>query len=280
MSGVAIVELNRDVQEAFMRALELIGGIDDLNTEKRNVVIKVGVFDHRGEMHSTVDVVNAIAKGFNKAPKVFLAESDNYRGAALQRLQIWKELFSERVLPFSLSDDKETIEANVAGEKINLSHMLFKPNVMVSTHILRVYEKGSIIKNLLGITPTSKKAKFHKNLETVLLDLYEAVGGIDLAVLDGTYMDSGVASSKARNRIKMDIIIVGRDAVAVEAVGAEIVGMNPEKMPLIQEAVKRGLGEGDLEKIEVVGCSLESMKEKLASLLPQKRKGRKASLQK
>jgi len=86
------------------------------------------------------------------------------------------------------------------------------------------------------------------------------IGGIDLAVLDGTH-----ATFKSK-RIDTNILIVGRDAVAVETAGATIVGMNPEKMPIIQQAVRRALGEGDIKKIKVLGASIQSIKEKLGTL--------------
>jgi len=73
VSKVAIVEFNGDVQDLFKRALKLIGKIDDLNTTERPVTIKVGVFNHRTETHSTVSVINAIINSFNKAPQIFLA---------------------------------------------------------------------------------------------------------------------------------------------------------------------------------------------------------------
>ena len=41
------------------------------------------------------------------------------------------------------------------------------------------------------LVPDKKKAKFHKNLLKVLLGIYEAVDGIDFAVLDGTYFYGG-----------------------------------------------------------------------------------------
>ena len=272
-SKVAIVEFNEDVRGSFEQALKLIGNIDDLNTKERSVVIKVGVFDHKAETHSTVEVVNAIINGFNKAPEIFLAESDNYRGKGLERLQIWKELFAERVLPFNLSDDKNTRKVKIADEEIGLSHVLFKPNVFVSTHVLRTFERGSILKNLLGLIPDPKKARFHKKLDTVLLDAYEATGGIDLAVLDGTYTYRGAGAmphagpDSARYRIKTNTLIVGRDAVAVETVGATLVGMNPDKMPVIQEAIKRDLGEGRLEKIDILGTPIEIVKEKFSAAM-------------
>jgi uncharacterized protein (DUF362 family) len=137
--------------------------------------------------------------------------------------------------------------------------------------VLRSFEKGSILKNLFGLVPDPKKARFHKNLVTVLLDAYEAVGGIDLAVLDGTYRykEAGNMPHAKRddtmNRWKPNIILVGRDAIAVETVGATLVGLEPEKMPIIQEAVNRGLGEGNIDKIETLGLSLETLKERLAS---------------
>jgi len=261
VSKVAIVEFDEDVQESFRQALKLIGKIDDLNTVDRSVVVKVGVYDHKKKTHPTVSVVNAITNSFDRAPQIFLAESDNYIGKGMERLQIWKELFTTRVVPFNLSEDSTTREVKIADEKIGLSHVLFKPNVLVSTHTLRKYEKGTILKNLLGLIPDRKKVRFHKKLETTLLDIYEAVGGIDLAVLDGTYTYLDPNSDKG---IRTNILLVGRDAIAVEAVGTTLVGLDPEKLPVIQEAMNRGLGEGDVKKIEVLGRSIESLKEKFS----------------
>jgi hypothetical protein len=136
-----------------------------------------------------------------------------------------------------------------------LGSALFKPNVFVSSHVLRTFAKGSILKNLFGCTPMVKKARFHKNeiYAPLLADIFEAAGGIDLAVLDGTCL-YGDATEK---RVPAGLLIVGKDAVAVEAVGAAIAGLKPGKVPVIQEFARRGLGEGDLGKIEILGLSKE-----------------------
>jgi uncharacterized protein (DUF362 family) len=252
-SKVAIVKIEGNVESSLKRALDLIGGISDLDLKNRNVVIKLGVFDQKGKNHTSTDVVKAIISSFHTSPHVFLTESDNYKGTGSQRLKLWRELFTERVTPFNLSEDKETSDIQVADERIPFSHILFKPNVFVSTHVLRKYENGTILKNLLGLVPDAKKARFHKKLPKALVDMYEAIGGIDLAVIDGTFAYVGSSSSK---RKKAGIMVVGRDAVAVEAVGARVVGLDPLKMPVIIEAMKRGLGEGDPSKIEVLGASI------------------------
>lgn len=257
---VAIVKFDENTEaESLKEALRLIGGIDYLNTSKRTVVVKVGVFSHKADNHTSISFVDAIIDSFNKAPKVFLAESDNYQGTGLERLQIWKELFSERVVPVSLSDLKDTRDVTLAGQKMKLSTLLFKPNVLVNTHILRTFQRGSILKNLFGCIPIRKKAKFHKTeiFCSLLADIYEAMGGIDLSVMDGTYLWRGAGDL----RVRMNILLVGKDAVAVETVGAILAGLKPERMPVTQEFVKRGFGEGDLENIEIVGTPLESLRE-------------------
>jgi uncharacterized protein (DUF362 family) len=267
---VAVVEFADDPHESFEKAIELIGKTDDLNTSKRPVVIKVGVFDHNAENHSSVSVVDAIIRNFTKAPKIYLTESDNYRGKGTERLQIWKELFTDRVMPFNLSEDTDTRKVKVADENMKLSHILFKPNVFVSTHILRTFERGTIIKNLFGLVPTVKKAQYHKKLDTLLPDIYEAIGGIDLAVIDGTYLYRGAGADphatrdSSRYRVKMNTLVVGRDAIAVETVGATLAGMKPDKMPILKEAIKRHLGEGNMDNIEIVGNSLEKIIEKFS----------------
>jgi len=260
-SKVGIVEFEGDIARSFSQALDLIGGILDLNTAERSVVVKVGVFSHKAENHASVGLVDAITNCFDRAPKIFLAESDNYRGTGSERLQLWKELFTERVAPFNLSNDPNTKKVKLAGQEMNLSHVLFKPNVLVDTHIVRSFESGSILKNLFGCIPDSKRVKYHKVLPILLADVYEATGGVDLAVLDGTYFWRGAGGSP----VPMNTLLVGRDAVAVETVGAALAGADPQKMPVIQEFVKRDLGEGVLENIEVVGASFEDIRKKFMS---------------
>jgi len=269
VSKVAVVSLEEGAAQAFKEALKLIGDIDDLNTPKRSVVVKVGIFDPKGDQHTSVDVASTIINSFKKAPRVYIAESNNYRGTASDRLQKWKTLFSKRVIPFNLSEDSDTMQVKIADENIAFSHILFKPNVLVSTHVLRTYEQGSVLKNLLGLIPDKKKARFHKKLAQTLIDAYEAVGGIDLAVLDGTHITLSVAQKG--KRVPANVLVVGRDALSVEVVGATLVGLKPEKVPVIREAISRGIGEGDINRVNVVGTSIEDLGEKFQQLIAQEK---------
>lgn len=250
---VAVVSTEEGQEKALRRALDLIGGLADLNTPERPVAIKVGIFDPRARHHTSLPALQAIVSAFDRAPRIYVVESDNYCGKALERLENFKEVFSERVVPFSLSDDPQARPLEIAGEVMAISPALCKPNVLVSTHVLRSFTRGSVLKNLFGCTPMVSKSRFHKAevFNRLLADLFQACGGVDLAVMDGASLFHSASSKK----VPMGLLIVGRDAVAVEAVGATLAGLKPEKMEFLQEFARRGLGEADPSRIEIVGVS-------------------------
>jgi uncharacterized protein (DUF362 family) len=265
LSRVALIELDDDAQAAVSQALDLVGRFDNARIRKTPVVVKVGVFNHKGPRtnYPTVEVVRGITNAFHEAERVYLVESDNYKGSGIERLQVWKDLFSQQIVPFNLSEDADTRQVEIAGETMELSNLLFRPRIFVSTHALRRYEKGTILKNLFGLIPIRKKAVYHKKLVPVILDLFEAIGGVDLAVIDATRTYSGPAARRSK---ETDVIIAGKDAVAVETVGATLIGPKPEKMPIIQEAAKRGLGEGNIDNIEILGTPIEDLKDRFQEL--------------
>ncbi len=92
-----------------------------------------------------------------------------------------------------------------------------------------------------------------RSLPTSFAIFMKPPGGIDLAVMDAAFLHHAASEKK----LPLDMLIVGRDAVAVETVGATLAGLKPHKMPVIQEFVRRGLGEGNIDNIEIVGVSAE-----------------------
>ncbi|MFW9786737.1 MAG: DUF362 domain-containing protein [Candidatus Thorarchaeota archaeon] len=245
---------------SFSHACEQIEDLIDLNTKERPVYIKVGIYNPKTGICSTVKTVQQIADKFNHAPEIRITESDSGAGPGLKRLEIWKDCYNERVVPFNLSDDKDTLDVEIAGESVPFPKIFSQPNTFISTHVPRRYEDagledlmnlGFTIKNLLGMIPDVKKHRFHKQLPKALLDIYEAIGGIDLAVLDATNCYLGIG--KRRVTVSLNLLIIGTDAFAVEAVGGYLVGLESTEMPVLQEAHRRGLGEINLDEIRVIG---------------------------
>jgi uncharacterized protein (DUF362 family) len=252
---VAIVDT-----DSFTHALDIIGGVDNLNMPEKKVVIKVGIYNPKTGICSTVKTLNAIIAAFEQASEILIAESDSGAGPGSKRLEVWNDCYTETAKPFNLSRDEQSQLVEVAGEEVPFAQTLLDPNTFISTHVLRRYEKagledlmnmGFVIKNLLGLILDTNKHRFHDHLPVALLDMYEAAGGIDLAVLDATHVFLGW--EKQRITISPELLIVGKDAFAVEAVGAHMVGFDPTEMPVLVEARNRKLGEININRINVVG---------------------------
>jgi uncharacterized protein (DUF362 family) len=101
---------------------------------------------------------------------------------------------------------------------------------------------------------------------------------VDLAVLDGTRIALGVMPDSLT--VDANILVVGRDAIAVEAVGFAALGYDPENIPVIEEAMNRGLGEGNISKIQILGTPIEQLKERFRPLLSTVKKSKKSSTKK
>jgi hypothetical protein len=73
----------------------------------------------------------------------------------------------------------------------------------------------------------------------------------------------------------MNIILVGKDAVAVETVGAILAGLNPQKMPVIEEFAKRGLGETEIENIEILGADFDALRKECETAIRTVKKSKR-----
>jgi hypothetical protein len=59
--------------------------------------------------------------------------------------------------------------------------------------------------------------------------------------------------------VEMDVIVAGRDLVAVDSVCGFTAGFQPQEVPITAEAAARGLGLASRDEIEVLGESIESV---------------------
>lgn len=57
--------------------------------------------------------------------------------------------------------------------------------------------------------------------------------------------------------VETGLVIASRDALAADVVGARILGFGPHAVQHLSEAARQGIGEWDLEQIEVDGLTLE-----------------------
>ncbi len=142
----------------------------------------------------------------------------------------------------------------------------------LKTHSMSVVSLG--IKCSWGFVQHADRGKDHNyNLHSKLVDVYEyikpnvtIIDGIE-GTIHGHYPPTAFENELVK---KFNILIAGTDTLAVDVVGARVFGLTLDEVPHLRMAYERGLGEGDLNKIDVVGKSLTEYKEKYAWDLLQK----------
>jgi uncharacterized protein (DUF362 family) len=122
------------------------------------------------------------------------------------------------------------------------------------------------IKNQWGFPQHADRGKDHNyNLHSKLVDVYELIQP-DITIIDGTEgtINGHYPPTAWEDKlvIPFNILIGGRDTLAVDVVGARIFGLTLKEVPHLKIASDRGLGVADLEKINVIGKDLKEYKEK------------------
>ena len=111
------------------------------------------------------------------------------------------------------------------------------------------------MKNAFGGLLHRKRHWTHSVIHETLVDLLaiqqEIHPGI-FAVMDGTFAGDGPGPRAMRWHVK-NRILAGSDQVAIDAVAAYMMGLDPLELKFIRLAHERGLGCGDVSQIQVVG---------------------------
>ena len=111
------------------------------------------------------------------------------------------------------------------------------------------------MKNAFGGLLHRKRHWTHSVIHETLVDLLAIQKEIHpglFAVMDGTFAGDGPGPRAMRWHIK-DRILASADQVAIDAVAAKMMGFDPMGIKFIRLAHERGLGCGDVSRIEVVG---------------------------
>lgn len=116
------------------------------------------------------------------------------------------------------------------------------------------------VKNLFGTVPGAAKRETHRanpsieSFANALVDI-AVVLRPTLTVVDAVTAMEGEGPSGG-SLVKLGLIVAGTDPVAVDAVLAALVGLEPRRVPTTRLGAERGLGEADLSRIRVVGTSI------------------------
>jgi len=266
-SQVAVVKGNRGNEPVF-KALDLVDFKSAVAGFQRALIKVNFICEKSWETGATTDpiVVEAIWKKLDEAGiEASVVESDATITSADKA--------------FLTSGMKEMCTCN-GIEFINLRHLKDKVKLQVpkaavlrSITVPRIVTESAVIsaaklkthsattvtlgmKNMFGLLPDKFKGKYHAmGISNVVVDINATIKPA-LTVVDGFVGMEGNGPIDGEP-VEMNLIVAGKDVVAVDASCSRVMGFDPHNIKHICRAHERGLGE--LDDIEIVGEHLKSV---------------------
>lgn len=199
------------------------------------------------------------------AKEILVVESDGYYATADEAFEKTGarelcEYYGAKVLNLSKDICVPVKRDYNALKDFKVPGTILKADFLVNVPVMKTHELTTVslsLKNMLGMIP-GKKMLYHPRIEEAICDVMK-VRKPDLNILDAT---TALAFGMPK---KMDLIMASSDAVALDAIACRVMGINPDAVEHILRAGYYNLGVSILQKIQVVGEQVGSVREKFIS---------------
>jgi len=270
MGRVAIVKGTRPV-ETTVKALEMIeSDLDGVLSERKPFLIKPNYINSEHPSTGiTTDsrVIEGIVKFLRgrEIEGIIIGEGSGWGDTFQAFKAAGVDAVAERwdVKLVDLNRD-EFIEVEpptpLALKKVKIAKTALESTI-ISVPKLKPHRIATVtlsIKNMMGAL-ASKGSMHRGNLSKNIADLASVLTP-SISVVDGIIAGEGHETSG--NPVEMNLVIAGTDPVAVDAVGAAVMGIPPTDVKHLLFAEKKGLGTCNLEEITVLGEPIEKVKRK------------------
>ena len=287
-SSVSIAKTSQDpdydeIRAKVENAVNLVGGIRDIVQPGQTVLINpswVTTVTKREQAAITLpEVTRAVADIVKDAgAKAIIAESSAI-GVDSEKVISESGYQELRDIGYEVIDLKQTqktmipIKDGKIFKEIESYKLVEEVDAIFSVPKLKTHDQMELtisIKNLKGLLSDKYKREFHQNgVFDACVDWFSALKP-SLAIVDAIYCQEGLGPIFGKT-IEMDLVLAGRDLVAVDAVCGYIAGFSPEEVAITREATVRGLGVSAREDIKVVGESIESVQRPFMRVLEDDR---------
>ncbi len=262
------------VRKAVERAVNTVGGIGRFVSAGARVLVKPNLLTAQPPEKAITThpaVLKAVLEILLEAgARPFVGDSPSgYRGG-LEHLwsktglaPVCRELGVELV-----RFEAETISVVCGRHTLCLARRARDADVIISlpkfkTHSLTLLTCA--IKNMFGVVPGYSKTSYHLNypgpeeFADMLVSVYASARPA-LSIVDAVVgMEGNGPGSGGRPR-HVGLVLAGTDAIALDAVGAYLMGIPPHAVLTTKLAAKRGLGESDMAAITVIGPALDDVR--------------------
>jgi len=154
-------------------------------------------------------------------------------------------------------DDNRFKEVEIKGkilDKWEVYPEILNADLVINAAIVKHHSLAKVtmcMKNYMGVVG-GDRGKWHQDISTCLCDI-TAFMKPQLCVLDAIRVlkDHGPSGGSLDDVKRLDTLAVGTDIVALDALGAELMGHKPDDIPLIPAAAAAGLGTADYRTLKL-----------------------------
>ena len=180
----------------------------------------------------------------------------------------YQELRDQGVRVFDLKTEKSAstckvpVEGGHIAKDIATWDVIRDADAIITVPVMKTHDQCEItlgMKNMKGVMQDTCKKRFHKEgLVQSVVDLNATFKPV-LEIIDGTYGQQGLGPIFGETK-EMKLIVGSKDLVACEAVTGLIMGYDVDEVEITKAAYERGLGEKNIDKINVVGEKIDDVK--------------------
>jgi len=257
------------IRPAVRHAIELAGGLDDLVRPGQRVFVKVnllpppspperGIVTHPALVAAVIELLLEAGGKVTVGDDIDTPESFEMSGLRQACRQLGVPLVNLREAGF--------VKVSGRGRRLPeafVSRLAAEADVIINlpklkTHSLTVLTGA--IKNMYGTLPASRRRALHgqfthpTDFSQMLVDL-AAMLPPHLSVMDAVQAMEGEGPGGGTVR-EVGLVLASRDSVALDAVAARIIGLEPLDVDTIRLADEQGLGCGRPGAIDIVGEEL------------------------
>ena len=277
---IAETQTEEDIKKGLQNLLNRLGGLNKFVKKGQTVVLKPNVVaDHgmtngkyTGGIVTDIRIMKELIKLLLPvAGKIIVAEGSSInRSATGKMFDVYGypnliDLDPEKVSLVDLNTD-ELIEKTVpAGKRMKsrkVPRTIEEADVVINLPVMKIHFAAGVslsVKNLQGTMPPIEKYMTHFfGLWQNLVNIHHVVKP-KLTIIDGIVgqEDFGPVSGTP---ITMNLLIGGRNPVAVDAVTMRVMGLDPHMSPPVLLAYLQGLGPIESDRIKVLGMPIEKAK--------------------
>jgi len=281
MARVSIVKCSdyENADKAIGRSIDLLGGLESIVKPGDVVLIKPNIFiPRRPETGVNTDprFVASLVRLIKKAgaKRVLVGENPALNFSNNQGRPVFRESGMEDVVleaggEIACFDEEEYVEVEIPGgksplafEKLRLPKTLLDANVYVNVPKFKTHNTTLLtlcLKNQWGLLLSEDRMKSHReDIHQALADLLR-VAKPNLSIIDGIVAMEGAGPGQGE-LVNLGLIFAGDDPVATDAVATSAVCIDPMDVKATRIAHRERLGCADLDMIEVLGESIESIR--------------------